>query len=282
MPKTPYIGINEKARRGRKMYIGVDGIARKVKRGYVGVNGIARLFFTSEFFLPKGVEKENCIAAYQFKGVKTLQEALIDRSEHGYNLTTQGTIDWDPNNGLRSGTVVNSALAQVNGSGTILTYAIFYGNYTTHPDRWGAVLLSNMNHPSLSLYNYYAYGEHGGGSGYTEDGYGHIGIITSRENGDEQAGHWEGGGGIIANIDAPASGVFAGSRTKLYLNGSPLTVSEFGGTSWGTLDIPWGNGTNPVVASENNVDIYAAAFFNIELSDDQHAELARSMSEIKL
>ena len=282
MAKTPYIGINEKARRVRKLYIGIDGVARKVKRAYVGINGVARLFYTSEFFLPKGVEKANCIAAYQFKGVKTLQEALIDRSEHGYNLTTQGTINWDPNNGLRSGTVLNSALAEVNSSGTILTYAIFYGNYTTHPDRWGAVLLSSMNHPSLSLYNYYGYGGHGGGSDYSEDGYGHIGIITTRDNGDEQAGHWESGTGIVANIDAPASGVFAGSRTKLWLNGTPLTVSEFGGRSWGDLAIPWAGGNSPVVASENDVDIYAAAFFNIELNDAQHAELARSMSEIKL
>lgn len=48
MSKSAFVGVDNIARKVKKMYVGVDGIARKVKKGYIGVNGVARLFFSGE------------------------------------------------------------------------------------------------------------------------------------------------------------------------------------------------------------------------------------------
>lgn len=45
MAKSAYIGIDNIARKVKKMFVGVDGIARKVKKAYIGIDGVARLFF---------------------------------------------------------------------------------------------------------------------------------------------------------------------------------------------------------------------------------------------
>lgn len=49
MAKGNYIGIDNVARKGKKMYIGVDGVARKVKKAYIGVDGVARQIWSSEY-----------------------------------------------------------------------------------------------------------------------------------------------------------------------------------------------------------------------------------------
>ena len=46
MSKATYIGVDNVARKVKKMYFGVDNIARKVKKGYIGIDGVARLFFS--------------------------------------------------------------------------------------------------------------------------------------------------------------------------------------------------------------------------------------------
>ena len=291
MTKCPYIGINEVAHRVRKLYIGVDGVARKVKRAYVGIDNVARLFYTSEFFLPKGVDKAHCIAAYQFKGVHNLQEALIDRTEHGYNLTTSGTMVWDVDNGLRSGTVTNVNLANLNRAGSLITHVIFYGNYHDPYSSWevfGNYSITAMGMPGLSLRNRNTFMGHDGGDGFT-DGTGQMGMITYGDGGDSQSGHWESGGGILAsNTYAPASGVFAGTNgnsqtSGLWLNGTRLATRGWGGAGWqSSPPVDRQRGNSPVVPVDGNVDIYAAAFYDIALTDEQHAELARTMSEIKL
>lgn len=47
MARGAYVGINNVARKVRKMYVGVGGVARKVKKGYIGIGGVARLFYRS-------------------------------------------------------------------------------------------------------------------------------------------------------------------------------------------------------------------------------------------
>jgi hypothetical protein len=49
MAKGNYIGIDNVARKGKKMYFGVDNVARKVKKAYIGVDGVARLIMSGEF-----------------------------------------------------------------------------------------------------------------------------------------------------------------------------------------------------------------------------------------
>lgn len=294
MTKCPYVGVNETARRVRKLYIGVGGIARKVKRAYVGINNVARLFYTSEFFLPKGVNLSNVVAAYQFKAAKSQAEAMIDITGHGYNLSTpQNDVVWDQTNGIRAGTFVNNNLANLNKIGGVITHVIFYGNYRTYEEAMYVrnVPLSAMGMPALSLLNKNDYSAHGGGSEGWWDGDGQIGMMTYYDRGDETAGHWEGYGGLLAtNTWAPASGVIGGTRTELWLNGNQVSTRNWGGNSWTSSKNPFEdiNNGNRVVRPSNNpinkatVDIYAAVFFNIRLSAEQHSELSRSMMEIKL
>ena len=47
MSAKTYIGINDKARKVKKMYVGIDNIARRVKRAYLGINNVARCIFDS-------------------------------------------------------------------------------------------------------------------------------------------------------------------------------------------------------------------------------------------
>ncbi len=281
MTKCPYVGANETARRVRKLYIGVDGVARKVKRAYVGIDNVARLFYTSEFFLPKGVNLNNVIAAYQFKGAKNQQDALIDRTGHGYNLSASN-MSWDQENGLLDGEVTNTNLANLNKAGGIITQVICYGKYTGGSGINNNYALTAMGLPALSLYNRNDYRHHGGDEEDWYDGEGQIGMITFAESG-EYAGHYEEyGGNLATDTYATTNGVIAGTVSDLWLNGTKVANTR----SWGGRSYSSGNpfswikgGTRVVVA--NHSYIYAAAFYNINLTNDQHIELSRTMSEVK-
>lgn len=48
MGRNMYIGVNDTAKRVKKIYIGVGDKAKKVLKGYIGVGGKAKLFFSSE------------------------------------------------------------------------------------------------------------------------------------------------------------------------------------------------------------------------------------------
>ena len=48
MGRNMYIGVDDTAKRVKKIYIGVGGTAKKVLKGYIGVGGKAKLFFSSE------------------------------------------------------------------------------------------------------------------------------------------------------------------------------------------------------------------------------------------
>ena len=47
MANGAYIGVDNKARKVKKMYVGVDGVARKIKKAYIGVDGVAQQIYTS-------------------------------------------------------------------------------------------------------------------------------------------------------------------------------------------------------------------------------------------
>lgn len=48
MSKATYIGVDDVARKVKKMYVGVDGVARKVRKAYIGVDGVAQLVYSAE------------------------------------------------------------------------------------------------------------------------------------------------------------------------------------------------------------------------------------------
>ena len=45
MAKNAYIGIDDVAKKIKKMYMGIDGVAKKIKKAYFGVDGVARLIY---------------------------------------------------------------------------------------------------------------------------------------------------------------------------------------------------------------------------------------------
>lgn len=293
MTKCPYLGISEVARRVRKMYIGVDGVARKVTRAYVGIDNVARLFYTSEFFMPKGISKSNVIAAYQFKAAKTLEDTKVDLTEHGYNLTYGSDVTWDQNNGLKSGTVVQSNLASVRD--TIRTIIIYYGSYMnldTESALIGSFLITQIGPPALSLFQRMYGSIHGGSEdpGTGPFGGNKMGSVLSRDDHYEQAGHSISSGTSCAtSVYAPETAVYAGDISgNLWLDGSSIAYEPVYVSGWGEnggINVPTPYGLRPVLpmnTESRRVYIYAAAFYNVSLNDSQHAEVSRAMKEIKL
>lgn len=76
MAKQANIGVNNVAHKIKNIYIGVNNVARKVKAGYIGNGNIARMFFQPGWWLYDGAPSSVCVAAYQFKGVRTEADAL--------------------------------------------------------------------------------------------------------------------------------------------------------------------------------------------------------------
>ena len=83
MSKATYIGVNDVARKVKKIYIGLDNVARKVKKGYIGVNGVARLFYSSAAFVSYSGD-------YDVGVVQTDDGAYLL-----YTLKTSGTLVLD-------------------------------------------------------------------------------------------------------------------------------------------------------------------------------------------
>ena len=298
--KGTYLGMDDKAHKVRKMYIGIDDTTRKVKRADIGVKGIARLFYTSDFFIAKGLTLDNVIAAYQFKGVKTEEESKKNLTGNDSYDLTYSNVSWDITRGLKSGTVTNNALAALGTQ--IKTQIVCYANYSLAS---GSTLglphyvLTYMKPLYLVLRNTWRFHSHNApAENFNEKGHNRPGFITEHHRNTTIAGDGNGGTWIEANSGtAPSSGVIGGSfANKLYLNGVQVQSSVNTGMGYVSVqdddDLPIASCTdfpnsdsNRVVVPKNgngwNVDIIAAAFFNCYLTDAQHLEIANSMRDIK-
>ena len=84
MAKKYYIGVADKARKGKKLYLGVGGKARKVKKVYVGVNGIARLSYVSAF-------EYTFSGSSVFTGSADGDWSLVLKSNGNLNITSMPT-----------------------------------------------------------------------------------------------------------------------------------------------------------------------------------------------
>lgn len=94
MAKQANIGVNNVAHKIKNIYIGVNNVARKVKAGYIGNGNIARMFFQPGWWLYDGAPSSVCVAAYQFKGVRTEADALRNQvSSAAYPLSNPNTVN---------------------------------------------------------------------------------------------------------------------------------------------------------------------------------------------
>jgi len=288
--KATYLGMDDKARKVRKMYIGIDDVTRKVKRAYIGVNGVARLFYTSDFFIAKGLSMNNVVAAYQFKGAKTQDESKKNLTGNStYDLSYASDAVWSQSEGLTKGTITNSAMAALGSA--IKTQIVYYSNFGIVQDPTGlshynAYMLTHMKPFFLMLRQDYGFQIHA--SEEWKGGYGgnKMGIVTSWKHDSDGAGEYNEISWVEAKTQiAPVSAVFAGSSAnKLYLNGSQIASSAASERGWPGVSGPHSDASRVVDPRDDqyyHVTIIAAAFYNCYLTDAQHLEIANSMRDIK-
>ena len=75
-----YIGVENIARKIKKIYIGAEEVAHKVKKGYIGVDGVARQFFSSEITIT-------------YSGTHTISDVTVDNLPYKlWTITGSGTL----------------------------------------------------------------------------------------------------------------------------------------------------------------------------------------------
>lgn len=282
MPRVPYVGVNDKAKKVKKMYIGVDGKARKILKAYVGVNGIARIFYTADWWVPYGLKESNCIAAYQFYHVKNQSTANTDITGHMHTITDSRYCSWDSSTGyyITSGSDASGLKTSLS-VGEVTTAVFWYSGLPAASDttydggRWFRAKgnPADMMAARIGKISYYYNGEW-----KTEEGLmNYPGFYFSYNTNGYLRGY-------RGNSHLPSSGVVAFDRTypQIYVNGTAIGVTYFNITLESINNMPFnsyladiGGGTRP------DTYIRAAAFFNCKLTSRQHSDLAKALSEVK-
>ena len=245
------------------------------------------------WFLPYGIPRESCIAAYRFKGATSISESQFDWAEHGYNLS-YSNVDFDPAYGLRSGTITQTALANLS---NVVTQVVSYSNfaYDGYGTGDGRFLLTNLKFntngiPALSLYMKFPAKDHGGDTEEYTVNDGHWGAVLSATHTSEASGERNDNVFLTTNEFAPSSGIVAVDKNNrtLWRNGSNIAASVQTATFWdGYPSFLDRESTNPVNTAYRSpyrgggtAYIKAAVFFSCSLSPEQHAELVRRINEL--
>lgn len=87
---------------------------------YLELKKRALMMAANKWWQPSGISIDQCIAAYRFKGADSMASALLDVTEHGWNLETKGAdgVSWDTVNGMYStgnGYYKSASLSSVKG-----------------------------------------------------------------------------------------------------------------------------------------------------------------------
>lgn len=243
------------------------------------------------WFLPYGIPLASCIAAYRFKGAGSQNESAHDMTEHGYNLT-YSSVSWDQANGLKSGTITQTALSNLN---TVVTQVVSYSNfsYDGYGTDDGRFLITDMKFntngvPALSLYMTYPAKDHGGDTQEYTKNNGHWGALLENGHLSGSSGEHNYNNYLSTDELAPAAGIVAVDRSNMTLwrDGVQKTASQHSADFWdGAASMLDPEGTSPVQTSYRSpyrgggsAYIKAAVFFACSLTADQHAELARNIA----
>lgn len=285
MPRVPYVGVNDKAKKVKKMYIGVDGKARKVVKAYVGVNGIARIFYTADWWIPYGLKESNCIAAWQFYHAKNVNAAKNDITGNGHNLTPiRGTASsWTADKGFYIDAsdpfysdLMNSNISPVTGvfwytDLPLASDATYDGGRWIHTEGNSADMAMRMGDISYSW----------NGAWIVEKGTkNHPCFCLSYSNGTNNDGYLR---GYRGNSQLPSSGVvtFDRSYPQIFVNGNSIGVTYFDIGVEVVNNMPIGTKSGYSTLGGINGYVRAAAFFNCKLTTRQHSDLAKMITEIK-
>ena len=275
--KATYLGQEELAHKVRKLYIGVDDVAHKVKRAYIGVDGVARLFFTSDFFIPKGISMSDVLCAYQFAGesVKSWDIARKDLSDSQLDLNR--VPSWSQQSGLTGNyTIVNADPRQIRSF--VIKYKNNQGGHliVSEENSWdlwfgGRIDASNGN--LINTSNLFFWSDH-----YWVDWANADAIHFPR-----------------CSTVAPINGIVGISSNTLYINGEYRDVfanpGGYAGISFAENFTNVWRGTHvPLGLSMNNYSIFninaianieAIAFFKVVLTSEQQYEIYRNLSDLK-
>lgn len=293
-PKT-YAGVSGIARTVKKIYAGVNGTARQVKKVYAGVNGIARLVYVADWFTNNGtIPVSNVLGAYSFKGAASAADALKDLTGHGKTLTNNG-CSWSSGSGfwisigpkqyldssaLRAAGIKSFVMKIANGNAHQYAATALTGNWTgTNVNIW-------LNTPfccqSFSYWNSGGLGiahQNGLSVEYSND-YGVKGTLPMN---------------YVRLDSAYSNGVlgFTLSNETLYNNGSAIgmsNASKSGKGNWhgfiaagvprligGVAEPGANNGRWDWLGKHSfngAFNVLYAAFYNINLSQTQHSQIA--------
>lgn len=293
MPRVPYVGVNDKAKKVKKMYIGIDDKARKVLKAYVGVNGVAHIFFTADWWIPYGLKEENCLAAYQFYHAANVNAANTDITGHGHNLWDTRYCTWNYDSGyyVTSGTD-SSGLKASNNFGTSVVTAVFWytglpmaSDSTLDGGRWFSCHGTSANMMAGRI----------GDISYSYNGDWHVykgikdypGFCFSYKPYES----WNDSMGYLrfyrGNSQLPSSGVVAFDRSypQIYVNGNSIGVTYYNNGNVETINNMPATSSNGNVTigggTRTNTYIRAAGFFNCRLTARQHSDLAKALAEVK-
>ncbi len=270
-PKT-YVGVGGKARQVKNIYVGVNGKARKVKKAYVGVSGKARLVYSSDWWCPTGVAASNVLAAYRFKGAASESAATTDLTGHGYTLSkggNGGSPSWSAANGFY---ITNTSIWwQRLTNDTLVTKAIrsFVIRYANFP----------------SVISEYPLSDAAGSTGYAV-----LYLSGGRKDGEVWTGTSlvrteypfivkDTGGNVLwaKGTKMALTGTMGMTiQSAIYLNGNAMsTQSAYAAYSTGKANY----GYLIPMPQAANLSIYAAAFFDVNLTAAQHKEVHTAMME---
>ena len=282
MPRVPYVGVNNKAKKVKKMYIGVGDTAHKVLKAYVGVNGIARIFYTADWWVPYGLSESNCIGAFQFYKAKSQSAANTDITGKGHTIYDYRNGDWNANTGYYVSTKTSTAPSGLTAGGleSYVTAVYWYtGLGNGDHSRWFHTQGGGDCHFAARLgpVNCYNNGEWQTNENYKN--YPAFGLAY-HPSGQNKFTGWRG------NSALPSSGVVAVDRTKpqIYVNGNAIGVSTFSINAETINNVPLATGGGSATfggGSSLNTYFRAVAFFNCGLSPRQHSDIAKAITEIK-
>lgn len=275
MSRGSGIGVDNIHRRTKNMSFGVNNIARKVLKAYIGVNGVARLFFSPDWFIPTGLTAANVIAAYQFINASSESEALRDLGPAGKNLIKRGAPVWNrsygfdfPDDGWAEGANFNLHQLDNESIAHFHTGIIRFTEMERVTD-WNDYRGNDTTLSCIGL----RYG---------------LTYIRLDNYGDEYPKYLE--GRAKTNTPCPNSGVIAWSPPdwKVRINGNviPNANGEEAQTIWhNARRALLGQGCNwGSVAGRRyyfkGFKIQAAAFYNVALTDAQHAEMIARMNAL--
>jgi len=234
----------------------------------------ALLQAANRFFLPSGVSIDDCLAAYQFKGVASKTFALYDWTGHGYNLTGN-SFGWSASEGFKSGSVTQNALTAKMSQ--IVTQIVYYDGFERSSGSYARI--TYMGYPQVMLYQDYGFQVHDS-SEVKSYGKGHVGALRGASSGDSSSGHWNSRSFTVGGVSAGTSGVIGYGSNGMWKNGTAITASAISATGWPNVAAPSGTSNQPVAARSSGawkVRILAAAFYKCTLTTAQHKEVADAM-----